>query len=217
MAGRTTDDWMQQLQPGHPAEAAALTDLRAHLLRAARYCLQQRRASLRSTGSDDIEQIAEDCAQDALLAIRDHLAEFRRDSEFTTWAYKFAINIALMAVRREQYKGVALDEVPAESGMTELFVDEHSAGQPERALAQKEVWAIMQDVISHELTDRQRLALRAIVFSEIPMDVVTAHLGINRNAVYKLLHDARRKLKQELELRGYGVQEIMGSFGAQQT
>ena len=85
---------------------------------------------------------------------------------------------------------------------------------PEQRSQQEEVWTLVQQVMDAELTHRQRQVLRAIVFDELPLDEVVRHLGSNRNAVYKLVHDARRKLKASLEARGYPVGDILDLFSA---
>ncbi len=163
--------------------------------------------------SEDLFQLAEDSAQDALLTILKHLHKFRGESKFTTWAYKFAIDIALVTARRQAGKHLSLDqilnqiELPAGS-----ILDEDTRRDPDRVMWQREVWATLRDVINSERSERQRQVLQAVVFDEVPMDEVVRHLGSNRNAVYKLLHDARCKLKARLEQRGLGVQEMMDLF-----
>src|SRR5512138_1796168 len=112
---RTNQQWLHDLTSGSEAQEKAINDLRNILLRAALYSFQRTLSDLASLSRAEILQRAEDCAQDALIAILNHLSEFRGDSKFTTWAYKFAINMALTAARRERWKGVSLDEL-TESG-----------------------------------------------------------------------------------------------------
>lgn len=213
MKERTNAQWLDELESTGAGQAAALADARALLLRAARYAFSRNLYDLGRLSREDVNQLAEDSAQDALLTLLKHLREFRGDSKFTTWAYKFGINVALVTARREAWKHVSLDQMLADTDLPDgPFVDEHSRVDPERAAWQSEVWATLREVITGELSERQRQVLQATVFDDVPLDELARHLGSNRNAVYKLLHDARRKLKARLEQRGLGVQEIMNLF-----
>jgi len=215
MRARTNEEWLRDLESTGDEQAAAIADLRDYLLRAALYSLSRNHGDLAHLAPVEIEQLAEDCAQDALVAILGHLREFRGDSKFTTWAYKFAVNIALVAARREGWKRVSLDQLLDNPDLPEWPIrDERMAIDPDHMALQGEVWAAMREVIDHDLTERQQQVLKAIVFDEVPMDEIVRHLGSNRNAIYKLLHDARRNLKTQLEARGFGVQEILDLFGA---
>ena len=167
---------------------------------------------------DDILQLAEDCAQEALIAIMNHLSDFRGDSKFTTWAYKFAINIALMTARRERWRGVSLDQLSSsEDGrfLERVRADKSRGPTLDQSVMQEEVRQIIQQVIARDLTDKQRRVLMMMVFNEVPMDEVVRELGTNRNAVYKLLHDARRKLKSGLQSHGFAIGETLTLFGSQ--
>src|SRR5512135_2933175 len=115
---RTNQAWMKELTAGGATQEAAINDLRQILLRAALYFFSRNLGDFGGLSRDEILQRAEDCAQDALIDIMKHLLEFRGDSKFSTWAYKFAINKALMTARRERWKGVSLDDLsePDEEG-----------------------------------------------------------------------------------------------------
>jgi RNA polymerase sigma-70 factor (ECF subfamily) len=214
---RTNQKWLEDLSNGGTSQDAAILELRDLLLRAALYFFSRNLSDFGGLSREEILQRAEDCAQDALIAVLDHLSDFRGDSKFTTWAYKFAINHALMAARRERWKGVSLDELvtSSESNFLEWVLQDQSDGvTPEESAVQAEVRKIIRDVILHDLTDKQQYVLSAIVFKEVPLDEVVRHLGTNRNAVYKLLHDARRKIKSHLQARGLEVAEMLNLFGA---
>ena len=207
---------MHDLRSQGPVQEAAINDLRELLLRAALYFFSRNLGDFRGLERDQILQQAEDCAQDALLAVMDHLSEFRGDSKFSTWAYKFAINIALTSARRERWKGVSLDEVASsgESNFLERLMRDRSDGMtPERSTLQDELQKILQGVIERDLTDKQRLVLVLMVLNEVPLDEVVRQLGTNRNAVYKMLHDARRKLKNGLKEHGFDIGETLALFG----
>jgi RNA polymerase sigma-70 factor (ECF subfamily) len=214
---RSNQEWLQDLRSEGPVQETALQDLRELLLRAALYFFSRNLNDFQGLDRTEILQRAEDCAQDALLAVMDHLSDFRGDSKFSTWAYKFAINIALMAARRERWKGVSLDELASsdDNNFLERLMQEVSdVVTPEQSTLQNEVQSILQDVIERELTDKQRRVLVWMVLNEVPLDEVVRHLGTNRNAVYKMLHDARRKLKNGLKEHGFDVSETFALFGS---
>ena len=214
---RTNKEWLDDLNASGEAQEAAIADLRDLLLRAALYFFSRNLADFQGLNHDEILQRAEDCAQEALIAVMNHLSDFRGDSKFTTWTYKFAINMALTTARRERWKGVSLDQMTfSEDGsVPEWLMQDKSPGlAPDRSALQDEVGEVLRELIEHELTDKQRQVLIMIVFNEIPMDEVVLRFGTNRNAVYKLLHDARRKLKAGLQARGFEAGETLALFSA---
>ncbi len=210
---RTNEEWLRMLTSRGSEQAEAIADLRALLLRASLYSLHRTQYPLAYLGEEDLRQLAEDSAQEACLALLKHLHEFRGESKFTTWAFKFAVNTALVRARRESWKHVSLDQLLADQELPELpFPDTHPDRDPDRSAWRAEVWRTLREVIDNELTPRQRQVLIAMTFDEVPMDELTLHLNTNRNAIYKLLHDARRKLKARLEARGLAVQEMLDLF-----
>jgi RNA polymerase sigma-70 factor (ECF subfamily) len=213
MRTRADAEWIRALKSSGAEQAAALVDLGAYLRRAATYSLHRHRAYVRDLAPPALGQLAEDCAQDALLRILSHLDEFRGDSRFTTWAYAFAVNAALVAARRERWKRVPLDHVLEDPS----FEGGHSArasgmADPHQHAEQAELLSAVRDAIDRDLTDRQRRVLWAVVFEGVPLDEVARHSGSNRNAIYKLLHDSRRKLKAALTERGFGSEDIIGQL-----
>jgi RNA polymerase sigma-70 factor, ECF subfamily len=212
---RTNQEWLNDLRASGAAQDAAIAELRDLLLRAALYFFSRNLGDFVGLDRDEITRRAEDCAQDALIAVLNHLSDFRGDSKFTTWAYKFAINMAMMAARRERWRGVSLDELASsgEENLLEWMIQDKSEGAtPEQSLMQTEVRGILQDVIERDLTEKQRQVLSMMVFNEVPMDEVVRHFGTNRNAIYKMLHDARRKLKSGLQAHGIEVGETLTLF-----
>jgi len=213
MKARTNAEWLVALRSDGEAQTAALSDLRAYLLRAALYTLYRSRSTLQSFAPADIEHLAEDCAQDALSAILGHLEQFRGASRFTTWAYTFAVNTALVAARRERWARVPLDRLLERSDLVERtgsFSD--TSSDPERRALQAEILAAVRQGIERHLTERQRQALMAVVFEEVPLDELARHWGSNRNALYKLLHDARQKLKAHMIDRGFEAKDVLDVF-----
>lgn len=215
---RTNEEWLRDLGGEGEDQAHAIADLQNILLRAVLYIFNRNVGDLRARTRDDILKLAEDCAQEALIAILKHLSEFRGDSKFTTWAYKFAVNIALMTARRERWRGASLDELSSSEDTTliEWDVLGRSPGPTlDQSAMQNEVIETIQEVIKRDLTEKQRRVLVMMIFNEVPMDEVVQELGTNRNAVYKLLHDARRKLKRSLESRGFEMGETLKLFSSQ--
>ena len=212
---RTNQEWLHDLKASGATQEAAIADLRDLLLRAALYFFSRNVGDFRGMDREEITQRAEDCAQDALMAVLDHLSDFRGDSKFSTWAYKFAINTAMMAARRERWKGVSLDELASdESHFQEWILQDRSDGSaPEQSAMQAEIQRIIRGIIQDDLTEYQRRVLVMMVFHEVPMDEVVRHLDTNRNAVYKTLHDARRKIKSGLQARGFEIGETLALFG----
>ena len=212
MKTRTNEEWLRALKSDGDRQMAALSDLRAYLLRAARYTLQRKRSTVRQLASTDIEQLAEDCAQEAVPAVLSQLDAFRGDSRFTTWAYKFAVNAALSAARRERWGQLPLAELLGPDVVERIGMASAAPADPQRRALQEELLAAVREGIEMHLTPRQRQALTAIVFDEIPLDELARHWTSNRNALYKLLHDARRKLKAHLRARGFDSREVADAF-----
>jgi RNA polymerase sigma-70 factor (ECF subfamily) len=213
MKARTNAEWLTALKSDGEAQTVALSDLRAFLLRAALYALHRSRSTLPHLASADIAHLAEDCTQEALSAILERLHQFRGESRFTTWAYKFAINAALLAARRERWGRVSFDQLVDSRDLGErIGAGRHGSSDPHRRALQSQMLAAVRQGIEGYLTKRQQQALMATVFEGVPLDELARHWGSNRNALYKLLHDARRKLKAHLRERGFDVREMLDVF-----
>ena len=215
---RTNEEWLQELKDTGTAQEHAIADLQNILLRAVLYLFNRNMGDLSALARDDILKLAEDCAQDALIAVMSHLSDFRGDSKFTTWAYKFAVNIALMTARREKWRGVSIDQLSSseDGALFGWAAWEKSPGPTlDQSAMQDEFRGIIREVIERELTPKQRRVLIMMVFNEVPMDEVVREMGTNRNAIYKLLHDARRKLKSSLQARGFETGEALHLFSSQ--
>lgn len=211
---RSNPEWLSQLRAeGTPEQAEAIEDLRLYLYRAVLYFFSQSPGDLRGLARPEIEQVAQDLAQDALLTILKNIDEFRGESKFTTWAYRFAINMSLVEARRQRWKNVSLDRMLENSDLPDFQFEDKDSPDPDRSAQQQEIWEAVRDVIDHDLTERQRAVLTAIIFNDVPVDVVTKEYKMNRNAVYKMVHDARTKLKKRLEERGFNVGDILTLFG----
>jgi RNA polymerase sigma-70 factor (ECF subfamily) len=176
-------DWIAALRA---QDAAALAELHALLLRAARFELRRRGAG------PELEDLAQHCADDALVAVLAKLDDFRGASRFTTWAYKFALLEAAVAMRRRAWRD---RELPLSAEIPALHDPAASAEEGERVTA-------ALDAIGRVLTPHQRDVLVALAIQGVPIDVLAERRATTRGALYKTLHDARRRLRGELEARG---------------
>ena len=199
---RNDETWLTRLSSGGPDQEAALSDLRDTLLRGLR-----RTFSSRAFADDSF---LEDAVQDSLVRILDRLQQFEGRSRFLTWATSIAIRVAMSELRRRHWKDVSLDELMADSDFTPGTAIDDDSG-PDTKLEQKAILDKMHAVIQSELTARQRMALLAEL-KGMPQDEIARHLGSNRNAVYKLTHDARKRLLLGLEAAGYEAADIHAAF-----
>jgi RNA polymerase sigma-70 factor (ECF subfamily) len=176
------------------ARELAVEQLHALLLRAARFEVGRRRPSLPHLRGDELDDIALEAADDATLSVLRRLDEFRGESRFTTWAYKFALLEAAVKLRKRAWQG---REVPLEPEQWTGF----SSGAPSPAATaeQRDLLARLQHAIEESLTPHQRQILVAIALNGVPIDVLAERLNTTRGALYKTLHDARRKLREHLE------------------
>ncbi|WP_374689026.1 RNA polymerase sigma factor [Promineifilum sp.] len=212
---RTNPDWIATLSGQGVPQTEAIEELRGLLVRAALYTLVAHLDDLRDLDDRERKALAEDCAQEALMAVLSKLDDFRGDSKFTTWAYKFGVNVALTRARRERWKRVSLDALSENEPSLDWLQWKEEGLQTvdsEIPVLQAEVGALIQEVVNTGLTDRQRQVLKWIVFDEVPMDVVVERLDSNRNAVYKLLHDARLKVRRQLAAHSYEAEDVYGLF-----
>ena len=182
--------WVKALSGTGRMHDDAVERLHALLVRAARFEVARRRTV--ASNSDDL---ALQAADDALVAILSKLHTYRGDSRFTTWAYKFAV---LEAAAKLRIRSWERREVPLEDdGLARLIVDRR-ASPADQAEASEEIRAV-RDAIVGALTPHQREVLVAITLNGVPIDVLAERRGTTRGALYKTLHDARRRLRAELE------------------
>ena len=201
MRERTNENWLAELRGPNPDEA--LADLYDLLIRGLRVGL----------GNDGggVDANAEDFAQEALIKITGNLDSFRGESRFTTWAQKIAMNVALTELRRRRWRDVSLQDLFARrEGADRGPADPHLTS--EQLALQNTVLGELRRMIDEELTDRQREAVVAVILEGMPISEVAKRMSTNQNALYKLLHDARRKLKREMEAAGLSPQEVLAAF-----
>lgn len=209
MAKRTNDQWLTELaEPGLTRELA-LADLHQILLAGLRRGLLSRI----NTNAPEFETQAEDFVQEATLKILDKLHTFAGRSQFTTWAHKIAVSVALTELRRKRWKDNSLDGMLTtdEGDYTPKFIADKTP-QPERATEQAEMLAHVQRLIDEKLTEKQKMVLETAVIQGKATKEVAQIMDMKPNAVYKLLHDARLRLKRELENEGLTTTDIISVF-----
>jgi RNA polymerase sigma-70 factor, ECF subfamily len=213
LAPPDNEQWLADLRATGPRHEAALARLREYLLRAVLVYLTRHRSDLAGYDFAEVRQFAEDWTQQALIQVVASIDRFRGDSRFTTWAYRIAVNLVAGELRRKRWDTLSLDEM-AEKGAPEGESDEDNAVRsPESEIIRRQIWATIQHVIDTDLTARQRDALTQIVLDGVPVEVVAARLATNRNNIYKLVHDARKKLRRELEARHWTPEEMLAVYG----
>jgi RNA polymerase sigma-70 factor (ECF subfamily) len=186
--------WLGPLASAGPAHDHAVGELHGLLLRASRFEVHRRASALGLAGDSELEDIAQQAADDALLAVLSRLGSFERRSRFTTWAYKFAIHTAGVAVRRHAWRD--RDLAPSSGDTLEQLADR--AQDPAEAAHTRELLARIARAIPL-LTSHQRDVLLALAVEGVPIDVLADRLSSNRNALYKTLHDARTRLRRLLD------------------
>jgi RNA polymerase sigma-70 factor (ECF subfamily) len=194
-------EWLRSLRSDGRERDDAVERLHALLLRAARYECARRRPTLPHLRGNDLDDIANQAADDALVSILARLDAFRGASRFTTWAYKFALLEAAVKLRRRAWQG---REIPLEPETWGLF---SSAGiEPDASAEQSELLEALQHAIADVLTPHQRRVLVALALNGVPIDVLAERLSTTRGALYKTLHDARRKLRAHLDEAGLSLE-----------
>jgi RNA polymerase sigma-70 factor, ECF subfamily len=219
MTERSNAQWLHDLTGSGPAREQAIEELRERLKRGIYYYLSRERSDLTDLATEEITQMAEDFAQDATLRVLSSLDSFRGDSQFTTWATKVAVRVAISEMRRARYKDFSLDALtadgdlqPATNSAVNEVINSAPPEPPETAMERQDVMEKITSAFDEALTIRQRSALESVVLDGIPLDIVADRMGTNRNALYKLIHDARRKLRTHLESQGLSLEYIMNLF-----
>ncbi|GAB4546251.1 MAG: RNA polymerase sigma factor [Anaerolineae bacterium] len=215
MSNRTNEVWLRDLAEGAPDREAAIAALRQRLQRGLFYYLSRERSDLSNLAPEEITHMAEDFAQEATLRVLSALDTFRGDSQFTTWATKIAVRLAISEMRRVRYKDFSLDALmttPDGSIAETTLVAAPDSEAPERLTEKQEIWKKVQAALNEALTPRQRAAIEAVVLEDVPLDIVADRLGTNRNALYKLIFDARRKLRQHFEAQGLSPEYVLNVF-----
>lgn len=219
MTDRTNEEWLADLRGDDATRADALEDLRERLRRGLYFYLSRERSDLSDRPPDDIQQMAEDFAQDALLKVLDNLDTFRGESRFTTWAAKIAVRVAISELRRVRWKDYSLETLTAEGEymprITSMPASPSQPPNPESFTERDDVMQIIEKAIAEALTERQRTALVAATIEGVPLEELARMMDTNTNALYKLIHDARLKLRRHLESTGVTLDYVMDLFEQQ--
>jgi RNA polymerase sigma-70 factor (ECF subfamily) len=209
MGTRTNDDWLKALRADGEVRSKALEDLRLVIQRGLPYALSR----WLSPDQPQFSALVEEVTQETLLRVLDQLDSFEGRSQFTTWVHKIAVRIALTELRRKRWRDSSLDELtenedaPPPPG---LLAD--SQAGPEISAERLDMLVRVRRIIEEELTDRQRQALILLGVQDLPIEDAARRLKTNRNALYKLLHDARLRLRTRLAKEEIAPHEVLALF-----
>jgi RNA polymerase sigma-70 factor (ECF subfamily) len=205
---RTNDEWLADLRAGGAARETALDDLRQVLANGLRRGL----IGQIDTAAPEFDALLDDFVQEALLKVLDNLDTFAGRSLFTTWANKIALNIGLTELRRKRWRDTSLDQLTQtdDGEYTPSFVAD-PAPRPEEVTEQRELMKYVTRLINEELTEKQRTALTAVIQGR-PLTEVALMMDSNQNAVYKLVFDARQRLRRRMADDGLTPEEVIAVF-----
>jgi RNA polymerase sigma-70 factor (ECF subfamily) len=209
---RNNQEWLAALKTEGAGQGAALKELRAQLLRVVLAYLGKHAGSSHALGREESRQLAEDSVQDAILHIRDNLDSFRGDSQFTTWACAIALRATMGELRRRRWQRIKLPDSMIGQVPSDFPFNPPAPLTPDLAFQREWMWNLLKEIIQTQLTERQRTALVAHSFQDMPLDTVAEWLDTNRDNVYKLIHDARKKLKNALLDRGLTHRDVLRLF-----
>jgi RNA polymerase sigma-70 factor (ECF subfamily) len=206
---RSNDEWRKDLKTPGQVQEAALADLRVIIARGLPYALSK----WLSPSDPQFEALVEETVQETLVRVLTYLDTFEGRSKFTTWVHKIAVRIAISELRRKRWKDISLDDLLTEDGaIEELEIMATQGPSPEDSTEQLELLHHVKRIIAEELTEKQRNAIVAILIHGMPVDEVANRMEMKRNALYKLLHDARLRLKQRMAESGLTPADVLASF-----
>lgn len=206
---RSNSEWNEHLSSDGDEKEEALKDLRAVIVRGLPYAL----SSWLSPADPQFDDLIEEVAQETLLRVLTHMHTFEGRSQFTTWVQKIAVRLAITELRRKRWQDTSLDgllDVEGTTIGTRLMVD--PSPSPELITEQSEMMEQIQRLIKEELTEKQSKAMIAIRVHGMPIEEVARRMDMTRNALYKLLHDARIRLKKRMEEEGLTPEDVLSSF-----
>lgn len=197
----TNNEWIKALTP--PPEEQAIEQLRTYLLKGLKSVLYK-------NVDRGLNDFCEDITQDSLLKILDNVDTFRGESKFTTWAMKIAVREGYSELRRKRYNDISLEQYssydPDEKDAVEI---KHEQAGPDQITHESILVQKVMKIMEEQLTDKQKKVIQHLMIDQIPMTVVADMMDSNRNAIYKLVHDARLKLRKSLEAEGINSEEIL--------
>jgi RNA polymerase sigma-70 factor (ECF subfamily) len=207
---RDNQTWLHDLRSSQNRDSA-LADLHDVLARV----LPKALSRWLSPDSGHFDAFLEDVTQETLLRVTDKLDSFEGRSQFTTWVYKIATRIALNELRHRRWKEVSLDGLESSDDPSEIPSERFASDDPypEAVAERKDATVLVERILAEELTPRQRAVLTAIGVKGVPMDEVAKRMGTNRNALYKMMHDARLRMRRRLKREGFEPEELLDLFG----
>jgi RNA polymerase sigma-70 factor (ECF subfamily) len=206
---RDNATWLEDLRSGDVRQAEALDDLRARIVRTLPLALN------RWLPADDPRLLAltDEVAQETLVRVLARLDSFQGRSRFTTWVNAIAVHLALSELRRRRWRDISLETLLDDAGQGDLGNGARLA-DPERTAVQRDLLRRLEVILQEELTERQWTAMRALL-KGMPMEEVAQRMGMKRNALYKLIFDARLRLKRRMAREGLSPAEMMAAFEAE--
>lgn len=201
----TNEEWIEALKP--PVDERAVKLLRRQLIRGLK-------PALHKYVDRELNQFVEDVAQDALLKVLDNIDSFRGDSKLLTWAMKIAVREGLTELRLKRYDDISIEDLKPDDESREVFSLSVASGDtsPDRSLHESELVDKVMTIINEELTDKQKRAINALMIQGLPVSVVARQMDTNRNALYKLVHDARLNIKNKLEIEGIDPDNMLNKL-----
>ena len=209
MTTRTNEAWLSELRSSGITREVALEDLRSVIQKGLPYALSR----WLSPEQPQFNSLVEEVTQETLLRVLDQLGTFEGRSQFTTWVHKIAVRIALTELRRKRWRDASLDELTENEELPPppgLLADPQAG--PETSAERADMMVRVRRIIDEELTERQRQALILLGVQDMPMEDAARKLKTNRNALYKLLHDARLRLKNRLSVEDINAHEVLALF-----
>jgi RNA polymerase sigma-70 factor, ECF subfamily len=205
---RTNAEWIAALRLSGSEYETALQDLREIILARLPSALDGWLAS----DSPQASALVEEVAQDTLLKVLGHLDTFEGRSQFTTWVYKIAAHTALTELRHRRWKDVSLEDLLEREDQPVIPAAADTHEDPEVQVMQSDLLIRLWGMICEELTDRQLLVVKLVAIHGLPVEETARQVGMERNALYKMLHDARLRLKHRLAREGLEVSEVLAVF-----
>ncbi|SMO59951.1 RNA polymerase sigma factor [Fodinibius sediminis] len=201
----TNEEWVEALKP--PVDERAVELLREQLVRGLK-------PALHKYVDHELDQFVEDVAQDALLKVLDNIDSFRGDSKLLTWAMKIAVREGLTELRLKRYDNISIEDLKSRDSDTEIRSMNVADSQPspDRSAHEAQLMEKMMTIMEEELTKKQKMVIQAVVINGLPPTVVAKQMGTNRNALYKVIYDARLKLKTRFELDGIDPDEMLNNM-----
>lgn len=212
MMRRSNDGWISELQTEGQTQQLALQDLRDYLWRAVFIYLRDKRQDVNHLSIEDLQALADDFSQNALVLIQKNLHSFKGTSKFTTWAYRFVINEAAAELRRRHYRHVSLDALFEDGTAVLTHLATQKSLDPNMVTERKDILHQIALIIENDLNERQRLAVCSVHLLGHSIQETAEQLNTSPNTLYKILHDARKKLRASLEKKRLSIGDILAPF-----